>query len=418
MRELLDDLGERYDLHVYVRESDMEFVTEKYTVHNLSDYPRSPWFRLLTAIYEYTGALPTKEKYYIDYSQRKIDRISSRITRWRLELKLRLRRFFPLQLKYSRFLKWLARDYPSLSEYDVFFGVTDVVDDQLYADVIHQGIPFYIYIVSWDHPPKFTRFLQEEATYLVWGEEMANDMNIFHRVSLRNSLVVGAGQFNRLYEFIQEATNDTGGKPPTDYIYYIGTFGYDKLVKQELVVIKSTCELLRKIAPEIKVVFRPYPLLAKQGFYEELEKIDNLEFDSYSPVSRSTLFEVEDLEEKYHTIKNAKAVIHMGTTMGLEAALLDVPVVCFNGKAFDDKEVRLTSRLSTSYFQWHLSKYLLLDEFESVVNNYEALENVLVKILKGNYDYSYNEKLKSWVDVSGRSGFRKHFYDLIELSAQ
>ena len=80
------------------------------------------------------------------------------------------------------------------------FGVSDQLDCLLFlseienldlaADWLRTGKPSLIYIYSWDHPPKYTRF-PKASHYLGWNSDILQDLVELHGIDPRRAVCYG-----------------------------------------------------------------------------------------------------------------------------------------------------------------------------------------------------------------------------------
>ena len=156
-------------------------------------------------------------------------------------------------------------------------------------------------------------------------------------------------------------------------------------------------------------------MLENWGIYDVLKSKKNIVFDVYERNNELLL----DKDQHYHKcerINSSMAVIHAGTTIGLEASYFDVPVVYLNiqdldyGISMDD-----SSHVFHSWNQYHLQKYFNLEGTKFVVKSVDDLRSILVAIVDKKIDQlSYNEKLRTYSSLLNIEEFTERFVDLIE----
>jgi hypothetical protein len=406
IRNMVEVLAEKTELHVFASKTDLDFIDCECFKYDVADIELNASTRVLTRLYDLFKEMPLHPEPYIDYVERGLERRGLGLKKSLGMAKVKMRDKVSFKFKYDNFLNRIGNQSDLIEGLDVFIGVTDVVSDQLYSNVLKAEIPFYVYVTSWDHPPKFTRFLKHGVKYLVWGEGMREDLIDLHGINEDNIKVVGSSQFSNLHEYLATENYEKPEKT-SKYIYYIATFGYPLILNQELSVIRKLSEILYSVDPLVKILFRPYPLLGDQGEYDELSALKNIVFDAFDPQSKKVFFNEDDILHKYDRIQNAEAVFHMGTTMGLEAAFFDVPVYCFSGDQFDDVSgnVPQGSVLSKSFNQWHLQKYFMIPDYKNVIISFAELATAVDDIVAGNTDLKYNTKIRSWLNLKSSEEF-------------
>jgi hypothetical protein len=210
-----------------------------------------------------------------------------------------------------------------IDDIDQFIGITEFQSDYFASRLLKEKRPLSIYVYSWDHPCKHTRF-SRYFKYKVWSEGIRQDLIALQGIPAENIQVCGSSQFSFIFDFLQSGGLDE--KRPFDfpYVYYCCAIGIIELIPQETAIMLSLAEELEKCRPEWKLVVRPYPLLKNWSLYEPLFSKKNVVFDDgfrHKPFPDFTSASFD----KFRKLKAAELVLHSGSTIGLEACLLDVP---------------------------------------------------------------------------------------------
>jgi len=210
-----------------------------------------------------------------------------------------------------------------LDDIDQFIGFTEFPSDYLAARVVKEKKPLKVYVYSWDHPCKHTRF-SKAFYYMVWSDCIKNDLLELQHVPAGQVKVVGATQFSYIWDYKQQVYSQASKPFPYPYVYYCCAIGIKELVPQEVAIIKTIAAKLATIQPDWKLVVRPYPVLDAWGMYKTLHAVSNIILDDDyrknpfpSPKAAN--------DDKYAKIQAARLVLHTGSTIGLEACLLDTP---------------------------------------------------------------------------------------------
>jgi hypothetical protein len=211
-----------------------------------------------------------------------------------------------------------------IDDIEKFIFFSEVADSYFLARLLAERKEIKLYVYSWDHAFKHTRF-SKKLQYICWSEGAKDDLVDMQHIPAGNIKVVGASQFGYIYEFAK--LMEEGRLKRTfhfEYIYFGCAIGINQLVEQELEILKKLAEATKICRPDLKFVVRPYPVLNNWQLYDDLKKIENVILDDGF---RGTDLAVKEefIFEKFEKIQNAVAFIHLGTTMGLEACYTDTP---------------------------------------------------------------------------------------------
>ena len=412
IRDLISWLHERTELTVYLKKSEIPYLPDGITFVRIEDRTEHPLGAIAGKLYTLLGKLPRHDFYYKSYLKRRNE--SRGITK--LSLKDRIIQRAPKLLSFDRYLGIIGRKDSDLAQFDVFLGITDTVNNQLYADARASLGRVNIYLSSWDHPQKFPGFMKEGARYLVWNQSHAEDLRFFHAIEPQDVTVVGGGQFSYLHAYLEGISSvpAAGRNEESPYIYAIGTFGYPALARQEVSLLLTLSGLLAEVHPGWKIKFRVYPFLADEAIYAPLKQLENLVFDDYSVEPGKLLFDREDIRRKFSEIENARGLFHLGTTMGLEAAYFDVPVCSVKGTNFDDETVDFHSRLSQIQAQYHIKKYFLLGDYPNLAENDEELRDFLAALDRPQDLLRYNRDLRTFMELVSFEAFARNVLQALE----
>ena len=142
---------------------------------------------------------------------------------------------------------------------------------------------------------------------------------------------------------------------------------------------------------------------ANQELYNDLDGLRNVIVDREFRESTDGLIMTEkEINLKYTKIKSAKGLIHVGTTIGFEAAYFDTPVLQIGSSEDFECSVEQKDPLHLDRFieAYHVNKYLLLETYPNVVNNLVELEAAMRGCLESPVDYlAYNHAVRSQVPI-------------------
>ncbi len=325
--------------------------------------------------------------------------------------RLGLRRY-----RYEKALSWLYRGsncyHKLLADYDVLvYSPVGVLDKRVVFEAKAAGLKIISWVYSWDNPIKDNEFLTGADAYLVWNEENREDLVHWHGILRDRIHITGAAQIDYLL-----------GKPPKSpqsvkrrYVLYPCATGRDVFIAQEVDLILWLRKLIDKIDRTVELVVRPYPFRqGSKNYYRELEKADGISVAYFGKWQRDRLIIDEQAEnERYIQFRDALCMINLGSTIGIEAAFTNTPIIqlAFCDVASPSKKLAL----ATVFKNEHL-KYLLNNRFPNVVNNAFELEKSLRHVLAGDIEQymSYSSALRRFADPMNVSSYKKVLCDVIE----
>lgn len=209
--------------------------------------------------------------------------------------------------------------HTQLTDIDRFIGFTEFPCDYLAARLLKEQHPLEVYVYSWDHPCKHTRF-SKRYQYMVWSEAIKDDLCTLQHIPPHQVRVVGSTQFSYIFDFLMQRTD--GDTPyPFPYVYYCCAIGIPSLVPDEIAIIEQIAQKMADKQPTWKLVVRPYPVLQAWDLYEPLRSRHNIVFDD-AYRGKDMAVQRDQLYKKLHKMDNAQAVLHTGSTIGIEAAFL------------------------------------------------------------------------------------------------
>jgi hypothetical protein len=337
-----------------------------------------------TRLFRWFGLLPrSKENYYIN-ELFKFGRLSPfrQITG---KLKLNLQMWMPKFISINKLLPILSPcDDTMIADIDTYLLITEFSDIPMLARICDSGKPAWAYLYSWDHPCKHTVLTDRLTGYLVWNQKLAQDMEELQGVSLDKCKIIGATQLCPIVDYLSSTSTQPRqgrieGRP---YFYFGCGTGYAPLSRREIKLVADLADLLSKEFPEHLLLVRPYPMFNDDSVLAEIKAKSNVriddEFRSFQ-VGRS--LRSVDIHKRLDLQRGSACFIHVGTTMGYEAAFLGCPVVFINlssDKNTEDKHA--IESLSTFARQYHVQKYLVGNYSSSVNNLSEAVKAIKLAV--------------------------------------
>ncbi len=346
-----------------------------------------PWNRNLKRIYSFFGQRP-RDRSFLKASQlRRLDR--SEIRGWRSKLRrssIWLRSVAPELISYDVLLGWIRVDESTsnfVRDLDALFVTSDVASDELLAAAIRLRVPTVLYVYSWDHPAKFSRLPRAGVTVAVWSRGIAQDLHHLHGIDEKSVRFLPASQYEELRRFARERRK-VGS--PARQILYAASFGYPTLALQEVEMVRQLAGSLASSHPEITMVFRGYPHLAGTEVYQPLSDLSNVVMDStLGAVDRG--LGAEAMRRKAEVMEDSLAVVHCGTTVGIEAAILDVPVIYVNFETKLEARTRpKSSRAAEAWAQYHLQRYYFEVGSPNVVESLDDFRVAIGRLVRGDVE--------------------------------
>ncbi|MDX2041245.1 MAG: CDP-glycerol glycerophosphotransferase family protein [Acidobacteriota bacterium] len=205
----------------------------------------------------------------------------------------------------------------------------------IYAEARKLGIPSLAFITSWDNVSTKNRMVFKYDGYLVWSERMKQELHEFFPYTKTAPMyVVGAPQFDvffqpRFHQSREEFCAEQGLRPDLPIILY--ALGSPNFLKEHHGAIYLAEQLLRGELGEAQMLVRPHPL---HDNGREARMLSN--FGDRVVVQRTgqtgTAVPARSQDEKQikewiNTFRHADVVINLSSTVAIDAAIFDKPVV-------------------------------------------------------------------------------------------
>ena len=280
--------------------------------------------RIWEQLFFWLGKLPKSKRNFQLMELFKISLQPSMAVQKSAKAKLLRRMALPELVSYDAYLNGIDfAGKTEIEDIDRFVFFTDIYDGAFLARVMQSGKPLNIYVYSWDHPCKHTRYTKR-ANYLVWSEGMATDLVELQGIARNRIRVLGANQFGYIERY--QAQQGLPYPRPFEgrYVYFGCAIGIPGLVERELDVVRLLAKALAKSCPDWSLVVRPYPVLKEWHHYEKLREIGNIVLDDSFRSKDRSIGDAQILD-KFRAIESAEAFFHLGTTLGLEAAHTPTP---------------------------------------------------------------------------------------------
>ena len=275
----------------------------------------------------------------------------------------------PRYVSYNWLLKTLRPSRQTcMDDIDLFIGLTEPTDDYFYARLVQERKQLHMYVYSWDHACKQTRFFSA-ADYYVWNAGIREDMIELQHIRPERIKISGSSQFTFIYDYLQKAKPVVKDIP---YIYFGCAIGIAGLIEKEVELIGKLAAALSTIHPNWRMVVRPYPNLKNWDYYAPLSRLSNVFMDDGFRNEDGSV-KASKIEDKFSAIQNAMAFIHTGSTLGLEACYFDTPVLVAD--LYPDTE----GDLSIYHFvhQYQNDKYFNHPYPDNMIRSVEQFKHIL-----------------------------------------
>jgi len=383
VRLLVEELARRFDVVLLAQERDRKALEKSpYTVRYVGDRSWF-WSRFWGYLFSIFGHIPRSERnYYID-EYFKLEWLKP-AQKFRAGLMLQLSQILPKCFSFDAYARQLAgQSCAELGDLDALLMVTEICDPGTFGLAQRLGKPTAAYVYSWDHAPKHKRMSPKLDWYFTWNAPVGDDLVELQGVPPARIRPVGSTQLVYVKDYLQNAPARQR-KIPYDYVYFGCATGSPRFVEQEVRVIVWLANTLREIAPEIKLLVRPYPFLGNWDLYAPLRSLTNVVFDdAFRHGAESRALTREMMNEKFNRLEHARAFVHLGTTLGFECAYFDTPMLFLAPQDFDFGLPRTDRMHLLNFFgQYHLEKYLELKKYPNVVAQQAGLRPALEAVLK------------------------------------
>lgn len=165
-------------------------------------------------------------------------------------------------------------------------------------------------------------------------------------------------------------------------------------------MIRFLRECLDAISPSTELRIRPYPFCVEETPYQAVRNLRGVRVLDYGDFHAGKLLVgAEDIRAKFDQINNARIMVHMGSTIALEASLTDTPVLfplfSFAEGLPDIQDYRHV------FGNEHL-RQVIRPEFPNFPQTPERFREVLSEILHGQTEsYAvYNQFMRHFLSLS------------------
>lgn len=411
VRELVDLLTMTHEVVLFGHEGTLEKIDARCERRAFRQRGRLS-DRIWLQIFNFFGELPASHNNFLITELFKLAALSPR-RRALAAARLRLRMQLPSLMSFDFLLdRLVGSDTTPIGDIDRFLVITELSSPRFLSRILEVGKPADAYVYSWDHACKHVTFSKRIDRWLVWHQGIADDLVELQGLPRERIAVVGATQLSYIHEYLSRPELRQR-RFASRYVYYGCGVGYVDMARQEARLIAFLAQTLQAVSPDMTLLVRPYPMLAETEFFKSLREMPNVRFDedhrsgrSDRSLTRDAIFERLNLQE------HSEAFVHCGTTMGLEGAYFDSPVLFLDLRDFD-YGLAESHALNLRRFigQYHNERYMMRDEYPNVVHLRSDLASVLRGALDDPKSYlKYNRALASSIPLQSLSDVAKRLF--------
>lgn len=366
------------------------YLNEHLSYRIINEHTESRKNKLNTILYHILRKLPKSKKNYFLMEAFKIGGLKNNKQKKRARLLLQLQQILPHFISYDFYLRNIQfSSKTDISGIDKIIAFTEIYDDFFLARLIKESVNTYVYVYSWDHACKHTRF-STSVNYLVWHQGIADDLNELQNIPAKQIKIVGSTQLGYIERFKSVMVKTKTDAP---YFFYACGIGIQSLVHEEVKIISLLSKSISKIHPTYKLIVRPYPNQKDWTVYDELSLLPNIVFDNnYRRVDLSV--SDQEIQKKFELISNAVAFFHLGTTLGLEASFTSCPVFQIDLSESTSNQVNVYNFVH----QYQNEKYLIKQSAINTIKSINQLEETLHNIEDSKY-LQFNSKVTALFPV-------------------
>jgi hypothetical protein len=381
VRELVELLARDHDVVLFGAEEKLRDIKAPCETRAFQQRKRLS-DRIWLQLFNLFGELPASRNNFLITELFKLAALPP-FRRWIASTRLRLRMHLPSLMPFDFLLDRLAgSDFTPVDDIDRFLVITELSSPAFLARILQAGIPVDAYVYSWDHACKHVTFSKRVDRWLVWHEGIAEDLVTLQGIPRERIEVVGATQLAYIHEYLRRPELRVP-KRHDRYVYYGCGVGFVDMARQEAKLIGFLADTLREVDPELVLLVRPYPMLANTDFFQALRQRPNVEFDEDYRAGRTDRSLTRDaIFGRLNLQEHAIAFVHCGTTMGLEGAYFDTPVLFLDLEDFDyDYPANGFMHLRSFIHQYHNERYMLAPTLPNVVTRAADLQVALARVL-------------------------------------
>jgi hypothetical protein len=278
------------------------------------------------------------------------------------------------------------------------------------------GMPVIGNISSWDNISTKNRLVYKYDGYMVWSEEMKRQLLLYYPDSRSKPVeITGAPQFDvffqeRFYQTKEEFCKEFDLDPNLPIILY--AIGSPNFIKHEGTgAIEFVKRVERGELGNVQVIVRPHPIHDNGGFKEFFDqcksKVVLQSYASNNARVEARTMDNQRIKQWVNTFRYADVVIQLSSTVAIDAAFFDKPVVNVD---FDpDEEKKQEDLIRDINHKWiHFAPIAHSGGLNNVTNYEKMIEAVKTYLQHPGLHTDKRRWMKEFVSgyADGRNGER------------
>lgn len=262
------------------------------------------------------------------------------------------------------------------------------------------GIPTVAYIPSWDNVTTKNRLVYKYDGYIVWNEQIRSELYEFYPQS-RNAHVhvVGAPQFDVFYQerFYESRETFCGHQeldPKLPIILY--AIGSPNFLKEHHGALWLAERVASGALGDVQMLVRPHPIHDNAEMKQLFDSFGSrVRLQESSQAGKALTKRTQDegqITEWVNTFRHADVVVNLSSTVTIDAAIFDKPVVNLD---FDPQPSKADQQLIKDVnHKWNHFKPIAESGGVWLVNDFEELEGAVSGYLA---DPSLHREKRRWI---------------------
>ncbi len=409
MRRLLIEIQNEANIVIFIKKEHEEIVKnripEGIEYRIIDERKNTLTNSYLEKVFLLCRKLPITRNNFFLMEAFKIGNLQNKKERKRAQFLLNLQKRMPHFFSYDSFLERLqTKNKTQIDDIDTFICLTEIYDNYLFARLLKEKNKTFVYVYSWDHSCKHTRF-SKHVEYLVWNDEIKNDLIQIQHIIPEKIQVWGSTQLAFIHDFRESKVENVFSSP---YYYYACGIGIADLIQGELHLIEQLSAKLFSIDKVAKLVVRPYPNIENWDIYNDLLKNPNIILDNDFKQEDFSVSE-SDIMKKFVSINEAKAFFHPGTTLGLEACFTNCPSFILNIEPRNEQSVTVYNFVN----QYQNQKYLIHQSDNNTIQNLQQLDEIIPNLSHPKY-HELSDTIRKQFPVASFGELSKKLLQLIQ----
>ena len=240
-----------------------------------------------------------------------------------------------LMLSYPRSEEAEARLRADRPDVIVTTGPFQFEQPGIYSIARKLGIPTLAYIPSWDNVSTKNRMVYKYEGYVVWNEQTRRELHEFYPYTRENPVYeVGAPQFDIFrQEQFHQSREDFCAQQQLDprrpiVVYAVGSPNF---LKEHHGAVEFAKRIVAGKLGDAQLLVRPHPIHDNAEMSELFDQFKpSVRLQKTPNAGKSLTLRTQDelqITEWVNTFRHADAVVNLSSTVTVDAAIFDVPVV-------------------------------------------------------------------------------------------